>query len=89
MPYLVRYAGERAGVYRETTRERIIIDLRLWMSPEEVNNAVQQIEQGQRVRTRAATYYFTEEVRPTEEQFQKQLRDMACSAKNLLPPEKQ
>ena len=75
MPYLVRYAGERFGKYRPITRERIIADLRMWMCPKEVCNTVLRIAKGQKVRTRAATYCYTEEPRPTEEEYRERLRD--------------
>ena len=84
LPYLVRYAGNRSGRFRETTRNRIIIDLRMWMPREEIDNAMQRIEKGQRVRTRAATYYFIQEPLPTKEQLEEQLRDTVRAAKKLI-----
>ena len=84
MPYLVRYAGERGNRFRETTRERIIIDLRAAMPADDVGDAIQRIEKGERVRTRAATYYFTEEPLPTEEQLRERLRAAVRAAKKLI-----
>ena len=84
MPYLVRYAGECGGRFRPITRERIIIDLRMAMPAEEVGNTIQRIDKGQKVRTRTATYYYTEEPLPTEEQLTKRLRYAVSKGKKLM-----
>ena len=69
MPYLVRYAGSRSGRFKPITRDRIIIELRPWVPPDEIGDAMQRIDKGLKVRTRAATYYYTEEQPLTEEQY--------------------
>ena len=84
MPYLVRYAGWRGSRFRPITRERIIVDLRMAMPAEEVGNTIQRIDKGQKVRTRNATYYYTEEPLPTEEQYTKQFRDAVSKGKKLM-----
>ena len=84
MPYLVRYAGDRTGRSRPITRRRIIIDLRMSMSPEEVDNTILRIDKGQKVRTRAATYFYTEEPLPTKEELTERLRDAVSKGKKLM-----
>ena len=84
MPYLVRYAGERGGRFRSITLTRIIVDLRMRMSREEVDNAILRIDKGQKVRTRAATYYYTEEPLPTKEELSERLRDAVNKGKKLM-----
>lgn len=85
MPYMVRYAGSRSGRFKPTTRERIVVELKA--NPPRsvgVEDAIQRLEKGERVRTRAATYYYTEEQPLTEEQLTEQLRDAANKAAKLM-----
>lgn len=84
MPYMVRYAGERGNRFRPITRDRVIIDLRMWMPREEIDNAMQRIDKGLRVWTRAATYYYTEEQPLTEEQLTERLRDAVSEGAKLM-----
>ena len=84
MPYLVRYAGERGGRFRPITRRRIISDLRMAMPAEEVGNTILRIDKGQKLRTRAATYYYTEEPLPTKEELSERLRDAVNKGKKLM-----
>ena len=84
MPYLIRYAGDRTGRFRPITRRRIIIDLRMAMPAEEVDNAILRIDKGQKVRTRAATYYYTEEPLPTKEEVTERLRNALSKGKKLM-----
>lgn len=84
MPYMVRYAGSRSGRFKPITRDRIIIDLRVEMPTEEIGDAMQRIDKGLRVWTRAATYYYTEEQPPTEEQLAERLRDAVSKGAKLM-----
>ena len=54
------------------------------MPADQIGDAIQRIEQCQRVRTRAATYYLTEEPLLTEEQIAERLRDTVSEAKKLM-----
>ena len=56
----------------------------MWMSREEVDNAILRIDKGQKVRTRAATYYYTEEPLPTKEELSERLRDAVNKGKKLM-----
>ena len=61
-----------------------MIDLRTATPVDVVGDAIQGIEKGERVRARVATYYFTEEPLPTEEQVQERLRAAVRSAEKLI-----
>ena len=84
MPYLVRYAGDRSGLFKPITLIRLNSDLRMWMSPEEIDDAMLRINKGQKVRTCAATYYYTEEPIPTEEEIIERLEHARREAKRVM-----
>ena len=54
------------------------------MPAEEVGNTILRIDKGQKVRTRAATYYYTEEPLPTKEELSERLRDAVNKGKKLM-----
>ena len=54
------------------------------MPAEEVDNAILRIDKGQKVRTRAATYYYTEEPLPTKEEVTERLRNALSKGKKLM-----
>ena len=54
------------------------------MPAEEVGNTILRIDKGQKVRTRAATYYYTEEPLPTKEEITERLRDVVSKGKKFV-----